>query len=73
MRLNTIAFILLFLTANLTQGQVKFRVNKLNADSLAALISEKEGAEKIDVINLLSNVICRKDIDSSINLANTGN
>lgn len=51
-------------------GQVKFRVKKLNADSLAALIPEKEGTEKIDAMNLLSNVFCRKDFDSSINLAN---
>jgi signal transduction histidine kinase/DNA-binding response OmpR family regulator len=49
--------------------QVKFRVKKLNADSLAALIPEKDGTEKIDALNLLSNVICRKNIDSSINLA----
>jgi len=55
--------------ANLSSGQVKFRVKKLNADSLVALISEKEGIEKIDVINILSNVICRQYIDSSINLA----
>ncbi len=50
-------------------GQVKFRVKKLNADSLVAMIPEKEGTDKIEALNLLSNVICRKDIDSSINLA----
>ena len=41
----------------------------MNADSLVALIPEKEGTEKIEAMNLLSNVICRKNIDSSINLA----
>jgi len=54
---------------NFAQAQVKFRVKKLNADSLVALITEKEGAEKIEALNLLSNVICRKNIDSSILLA----
>jgi len=62
--------VLLFILANLAQAQVKFRVKKLNADSLVALIPEKEDTELIEVLNLLSNVICRKDIDSSINLAN---
>ncbi len=54
---------------NFVQAQVKFRVKKLNADSLAALIPEKKGTELAEVLNLLSNVICRKDIDSSISLA----
>ncbi len=64
-------FIVIFLLfiANFAQAQIKFRVKKLNADSLVALIHEKEGAELAEVLNLLSNVICRKDIDSSINLA----
>jgi len=65
-----IAFIIfIFLMANFAHGQVKFRVKKLNADSLVTLISEKDGTEKIEALNLLSNVICRKDIDSSILLA----
>jgi len=55
--------------ANLAHTQVKFRVKKLNADSLLSLISEKDGTEKIEALNLLSNVICRKNIDSSILLA----
>jgi len=42
---------------NITYGQVKFFVKKLNADSLVALIPKKEGIEKIEAINLLSNVI----------------
>ncbi len=61
--------VLLSFLANLAQGQVKFRVKKLNADSLVELLPVKEGTDKIDAMNLLSNVICRKDIDSSINLA----
>ena len=34
------------------------------------MLPVKEGNEKVDVLNLLSNVICRQNIDSSINLAN---
>ena len=49
--------------------QLKFRENNRNADSLAALIPFKKGTEKIDVLNLLSNAICRHDIDSSMHLA----
>jgi signal transduction histidine kinase/DNA-binding response OmpR family regulator len=69
MKIKIAFFIFIFLMTNFAQGQVKFRVKKLNADSLVALLPEKKGTEKIDVLNLLSNVICRKDIDSSINLA----
>lgn len=54
---------------NFAHGQPKFRIKKLNADSLVELIPEKEGTEKIDVLNILSNVICRKNIDSSLILA----
>lgn len=60
----------LSILANIAYGQVKFRVKYLNDDSLTALISEKDGKEKIKALNLLSNVICRKNIDSSILLAN---
>lgn len=59
-----------FFLAGFVQAQVKFfRVKKLNADSLVALLPEKEDTELIEVLNLLSNVICRENIDSSINLA----
>ncbi|MEZ5082589.1 MAG: ATP-binding protein [Bacteroidales bacterium] len=61
--------ITLIFMLNSTHAQVKFRVKKLNADSLAALIPEKQGTEKIQALNLLSNVICRKNIDSSLLLA----
>ncbi len=65
-----IAFVIFILfLVSFTQGQIKFRVKNLNADSLAALIPEKEGSELAEVLNLLSNVICRKDIDSSISLS----
>lgn len=70
MKFKIISFVFLFLIVNVAQAQVKFRVKKLNADSLVALLPEKEGAELIEALNLLYNVICRKDIDSSINLAN---
>jgi len=56
---------LLILDSQLVMSQVKFLVKKLNADSLAALLLEKEGTEHVEVLNLFSNVICRKDIDSS--------
>ena len=69
MKIKLTFIVVLFLLANLAQAQVKFYVEKLNADSLAALLTEKEGSEKADVLNLLSNVICRNDIDSSISLA----
>ena len=69
MKIKMVFFIFLFFIANFAQGQVKFRVKKLNADSLVKLIPEKEGIEKIEALNLLSNVICRRNIDSSINLA----
>ena len=55
--------------ASFAQAQVKFRVKKLNADSLVTIISEKDGTKKIEALNLLSNVICRQNIDSSILLA----
>ncbi len=70
MKLKIVSFVLILFLANFAQGQVKFRVKKLNADSLAVLIPNKKGTEKIDAINLLSNVICKKNIDSSLNLAN---
>ncbi len=70
MKIKLTFIVVLFLLANLAPAQVKFRVKKLNADSLVALLPEKVGAEKVDVLNLLSNVICRQNIDSSINLAN---
>ena len=69
MKIKISSLVFLFLITNCALGQVKFRVKKLNADSLLALIPEKENSELVDVLNLLSNVICRKDIDSSISLA----
>ena len=69
MKIKIVFFVFLLFLANFLFGQVKFRVKKLNADSLVALLPEKEGTDKIEALNLLSNVICRKDIDSSINLA----
>ncbi len=61
--------VFLILVANVAHTQVKFRVKKLNTDSLVATIPEKEGTDLIEALNLLSNVICRKDIDRSIILA----
>jgi len=69
MKFKIISFVLLFLMVNFAQAQVKFRVKKLNADSLVALLSEKRDIEYVEALNLLSNVICRKNIDSSILLA----
>ena len=61
--------VLLCFMSNMTQSQVKFRVKKLNADSLALLLSAKDGKERIDLLNTLSNVVCRKNLSKSINLA----
>lgn len=69
MKFKIASFVILFVLANCIHGQIRFRVKDLNADSLTFIIPEKEGTEKINVLNLLSNVICRKNIDSSINLA----
>lgn len=71
MKVKIASIVFLLLLANFAQGQVKFRIKKLNADSLAALIPVKKGTDKIDALNILSNVICRKDPDSSMNLATT--
>jgi tetratricopeptide (TPR) repeat protein len=70
MKLKIVALVFLLFIVSLASGQVKFRVKKLNADSLVALIPEKEGIQKIDALNLLSNVISRKSPDSSAILAN---
>jgi len=70
MKVKSVFICLFLLLASIAHAQVKFHVKKLNADSLAALLPVKTGTEKADVLNLLSNVICRNDIDSSINLAN---
>jgi signal transduction histidine kinase/DNA-binding response OmpR family regulator len=69
MKLKIVSLVFLFLVTNFAQAQVKFRVKKLNADSLVALIPEKEGTELVEALNILSNVICRKNIDSSLILA----
>jgi len=69
MKLKIVFLVLLFLLANFAHTQVKFRVKKLNADSLVGLLFEKHGTEHVEVLNLLSNVICRKDLDSSLHLA----
>jgi signal transduction histidine kinase/CheY-like chemotaxis protein len=67
---KSVAFLAALMILNsLSFGQVKFRVKNLNADSLLALIPDKEGTEKVEALNLLSNAICRKNIDSSILLA----
>jgi len=69
--MKTIIYFVVFFSilANFAFSQVKFRVKKLNADSLVTLIPEKDGTEKIEALNILSNVICRQNIDSSIHLA----
>ncbi len=69
MKFKTAISVLLFLMMNIAHAQPKFRVVKLNSDSLVALISGKEGTGKVDAFNLLSNTMCREDIDSSISLA----
>jgi len=69
MKFKIISIIILLFFTSFAHAQLFFRVKKLNPDSLAALINNKEGIELVEVLNLLSNVICRKDIDSSINLA----
>jgi len=69
MKFKVASVVILFILVNCVHGQIRFRVKNLNADSLMALISEKEGTGKIDVLNLLSNVICRKNINNSISLA----
>ncbi len=69
MKIKLTFIVVLFLLANLAPAQVKFRVKKLNADSLLSIIIEKDGTEKIEALNLLSNVICRKNTDSSLTLA----
>ena len=70
MKFKILSVALLLLATSFAQAQIFFKVKKLDADSLVALLPEKKDVELIDVLNLLSNVICRKDIDSSINLAN---
>ena len=69
MKFRIISVALLLLTTSFAQTQMFFKVKKLNADSLVALLPEKKDVELVKALNLLSNVICRKDIDSSINLA----
>ncbi|MCD4729583.1 MAG: hypothetical protein K8R74_03205, partial [Bacteroidales bacterium] len=69
MKVKIASIVLLLLMANFAMSQIMFRVKTLNADSLAVLIPVKSGIEKIDAMNILSNVICRKDLDSSMNLA----
>ena len=49
-----------------SQDVIEFRVKNFDADSLVLVIKEKEGKEKVDALNCLSNVLGRKDIDSSL-------
>ncbi|MCD4731976.1 MAG: HAMP domain-containing histidine kinase, partial [Bacteroidales bacterium] len=69
MKFKIISVALLLFATSFAQAQMFFKVKKLNADSLVALLPEKKDIELVEALNLLSNVICRKDIDSSINLA----
>jgi len=69
MKFKLVSIFLFFFIVNSIHGQIKFRVNNLNADSLVALIQEKRGTELVEVLNLLSNSICRKNTDSSRKLA----
>jgi tetratricopeptide (TPR) repeat protein len=70
MKLKIVSLVYLLLVASFASGQTNFRVKKLDADSLASLIPGKKDTEKIDALNLLSKVICKVNIDSSINLSN---
>lgn len=68
MKTKIILFIILLTSTFfvISQDVIEFRVKKFDADSLALVIEEKEGKEKVDALNYLSNVLCRKNTDSSI-------
>ena len=70
MKVKVVSLVLLLFLANVAYGQNKFRIKQLNADSLSVLIQRNSGIKKINNINLLSNVICRQNTDSSQLLAN---
>ncbi len=69
MKVKTVFIVLLLSITQFTFSQTKFRIKNLNADSLAAILPEKKGTELVEVLNLLSNVLCKQNIDSSQNLA----
>ena len=68
MKTKIILFALLLTSAHFANSQdvIEFRVKNFDADSLVLVIKDKEGKEKIDALNYLSNVLCRKNTDSSI-------
>ncbi len=41
MKLKIVSLVFLFLTASIVLGQVNFRIKKLNANSLAAILPEE--------------------------------
>jgi tetratricopeptide (TPR) repeat protein len=67
--IRTLCLAFLILVSPVVEAQFDIRIQNLNADSLISLIPEKEGAELVEVLNLLSNVICKQNTDSSLRLA----